>query len=312
MQTRMSRAARALSLGLAGAALAAAPGCIAVIGFGGAAGYGSYDYVEVDRSGLITPAKDARVVLDVETRNGAIEVERSEGKSVEVAAHFRTLNEDRAAGVGLELSHDAKTGVLRVRAVWPGGKPMNAHGGSEGVSFTVKVPRADGVRLSTSNGAITTHELAGEARLHTENGAVTVDRHDGPVSAHTSNGRIEARGVRGPVDLETSNGRIEIADAGGAVKARTSNGTIRAELGDGSPGPVDLRTSNGRVELAVGAAFVGSIEYGLDLGSIELRGFPEGSVERRGPRAGTVRAGDGPESTIRTSLGSILIEREGH
>lgn len=309
MHTRMNRAARVLSLGLAGAALAAAPGCVAVIGFDGHAAYRADDRVEAELTCSLTPANDARVLLDVEARNGGISVERYEGKSVEVLASFKALNEERAAGVGVKLHHDENTGVLLVRPVWPDGGPKNARGKSEGVSFAIRVPRTDGVRLESKNGALRIKRLGGEARLHTDNGAITVEHHAGPVTAHTSNGRIEVDGVDGAVDLESSNGAIEIENAGGAVKAHTSNGKIEAELASGSPGPVDLRTSNGRVELEVGRAFAGSIEYGLDLGSIELRGFPEGSVERRGPRAGTVRAGDGPESTVRTSLGSIRIER---
>jgi len=307
----IGRGTRVLGIGLAAAAVATMPACITVIGFDGGGSYGSYDYVEVQRKGVITPDKDARVLLDVETRNGAIAVERFDGKSVEVTADFRTLDQGRADGVGLDLSHDAKTGVLRVRAIWPGGEPKQARGGSEGVSFTIMVPRADGVTLVTKNGALAIDSLAGEARLNTSNGAITVDHHAGPVFASTSNGRIEMNAVDGDVDANTSNGAIELDDVHGAVTAETSNGRIEVDLGSGPGRPVELHTSNGSVDLTVGEAFAGSIDYGLSVGSVRLRGFPDDAVTKTGKHSGVIRLGDGPTSVVRTSLGSVTIEREG-
>lgn len=305
------RARRWAAIGLGAAALATMPACIMVIGFDGACVYEGYDYVEVQRTGTITPAEDARVVLDVENRNGSISVERSEGKSVEVVADFKTLDEERADGVGLELGHDAKTGVLRVRAVWPGGEPKRTRGGTESVAFTIKVPRTDGVRLESQNGSLTVKSLAGEARLTTANGSVKATHHAGAVYAESSNGRIEVRDVDGDVEATTDNGEIIVEDARGRVSAESSNGHLEVSLGSGSPGPVDLRTGNGSVELTVGSAFAGTIAYDASLGSVTIKGFPDGVVERSDRRSGTVRAGDGPGSRVETSTGSVTIKREG-
>ncbi|MEZ6319159.1 MAG: DUF4097 family beta strand repeat-containing protein [Phycisphaerales bacterium] len=305
------RARRWAAIGLGAVGLATMPACIMVIGFDGACVYEGYDYVEVQRTGTITPAEDARVVLDVETSNGSISVERFEGKSVEVVADFKTLDEERADGVGLDLGHDAKTGVLRVRAVWPGGEPRQARGGSESVSFKIRVPRTDGVRLESKNGSLTTKGLGGESTLHTSNGKITVNGHAGSVSAVTSNGKIEMHAVGGEVDANSSNGEISLEGVEGAAKAVTSNGRVEVELASTSTGPVELRTSNGSVDLTVGSAFAGSIDYGLSLGSVTLRGFPDNTVTKNAKNSGVIRLGDGPESVVRTSLGSITIEREG-
>ena len=225
--------------------------------------------------------------LKVTTRNGSISVKRDISRSdVAITATVRTTTEARLGEVAIVADRDA-SGVLAISAT----PPRGGWHGSEGCSFEVTTPGADGVDLSSSNGRLTAVGLAGDAHLQTSNGAIHVSEHSGRVEATTSNGRIEAATVDGP------------------IRARTSNGAVTVRVG--GPGPVDVGTSNGSVTLELTPAYRGELAVSTSNGAIRLpESFPSSVSVRsmNNGRAASLAVGEGgPRSTIQTSNGGVTV-----
>ena len=189
--------------------------------------------------------------LDVETRNGSIEVVcEAQRDDVTIAGERRARGKSYddalavAEGIEIEAAPDAaRPGVLRVAARCEGIDPDRG----PGASFRIAMPRGAALRLSTGNGTVEVRSAAGEVDVRTSNGRVMLTDIEGNVRAETSNGAVFARNVTGDVDLRSSNGRIELVGVGNAhVRAATSNGSISAVAVRGN---VHLRSSNGRIEL---------------------------------------------------------------
>ncbi|MFG0331179.1 MAG: DUF4097 domain-containing protein [Phycisphaerales bacterium] len=181
----------------------------------------------------------------------------------------------------------------------------------DGCSFTIRTPAADAATIVTRNGAVTVTGVTGPANLETSNGVITVRDHAGAVRAETSNGRISISGKSiGEVFASSSNGAIEVVDAAGPVEARTSNGAIRCSLTDAASGPVKARTSNGSVTLDLPVSIGGSLRADTSNGSVSVENGQSAAGLSASKKAATIQLSDGeggPESTINTSNGSIVI-----
>ncbi len=233
--------------------------------------------------------------LDIQTKNGAIDVQVVEVDSVEIDAHLKAMTQERLDLTEVVASR-LDDGTLYLRVVWPEGGRKS----SEGCSFDIRLPSAYGVTLVSSNGSLTLIGAAGEATMRTSNGRIHVENHDGNVVA------------------DTSNGRVVLAQIIGSVNVDTSNGAVRVDLADASSGPVHIDTSNGSVHVTVGGAFAGELAARTSNGSVSLVGFEPGEITEKSRRSCTLHAqsalgtpGEGGESRIRSSNGSISITRLG-
>jgi len=128
----------------------------------------------------------------------------------------------------------------------------------------------------------------------------------------SSNGSLSASDVRGRMRLRTSNGSIRLMDIAGDVEAATSNGSVNATLSgstwDGER--LDISTSNGSVRLTVPETYNARLVAGTSNGSIDV-GFPvtvQGNL-RRGRNIDTTLGSGGPTISVRTSNGSVRLER---
>jgi hypothetical protein len=228
--------------------------------------------------------------LSVETANGAITVEASapvpgSPSEVSIVAEIRATTAERLAATKVLADRDGG-GRLSVRLEWPDGRRE----GSEGCSFSIRLPDANGVEAAASNGKVRVAGLAGGARLRTSNGAVVVSGHRGDVAVKTSNGSVEVAGATARTDVETSNGRIHVS------------------LAEDGTGPALLQTSNGSIRLSVGAAFRGTIDADTSNGSVEVTGVAGAQVDRRSrTSARVVVSGGDAASRLRTSNGSIEV-----
>ncbi|MBL0927735.1 MAG: hypothetical protein IBJ11_08800 [Phycisphaerales bacterium] len=228
--------------------------------------------------------------IDVATSNGKVSVERAAVSAVSIRATIRAESAERAERVKIVAERAGGSGAsggapLTVRAEWPDGRRP-----SEGVAFSIDVPDAAGVSVSTSNGSIDVKGLSGRATLSTSNGAVNVWSHRGPVEAASSNGAIAIEQVPGP------------------VKALTSNGRVAVRLDDDGPGPVEVVTSNGRIELTVGPGFAGDVDAGTSNGTIALTPSAPGRKATLGTSARVpVGGAGGPTSILRTSNASVEV-----
>jgi hypothetical protein len=262
-----------LFISLAGSLLAASSlvGCVVVVG-----GRGHYYPAEFTGRATITETRTLTVEhqpgagLDVETRDGSIEVRRHNGPAVEIEARIRTDSEERLDLIDVSAER-ATDGTLRIRPVWPDG----VRRGWESCAFIVHVPDA------------------GSLRLQTEDGAIRVFGVGTSIEARTEDGAIEMIDVAGPVDAETEDGSVTLQQAGPGAPIRlvTEDGSVRVELDPGFRGGLEARTDDGAISctgvdtLAAGARF-----HGYE------------------PRRLRVQVGEGgPTSTLRTEDGSITI-----
>ena len=227
--------------------------------------------------------------LAIRGRNGRIEVSAEPGLDhvviearITCAANSYAEAQSRldATRISVERLDD---GTLEIQPVFP--QPRH---GNEGAALTVRVPAANGVNVSTSNGRIVVEGLSG------------------PLKMRTSNGRVIVRDHTGPADIITSNGAVVVTGHVGTLAVGTSNGSVEAA---GVTGPSRITTSNGSVKLQVGASFAGAVSFDTSNGSITVIDHSGRITETRlGRSSGRVVVGEGGEASIvDTSNGSIKL-----
>lgn len=243
--------------------------------------------------------------IALETANGGVTIRRADVYAVEITANVRARTQERLEATRIIAAPAG--GALRISVEWPEGRRL----GSEGCSFDVLLPSADGAQVRTSNGSIEIDGLAGLADLRSSNGRITVRDHLGDVDAHSSNGRITAERVAGGVRADTSNGGVTVLDVGGPVDVGTSNGSVRIALAPDNPGPVRAASSNGAIDAALSPAFAGELRASTSNGVVHFEGGDlRPRVLRMGRRTATLSFGEegaAAPSRLRTSNGSIRI-----
>lgn len=195
------------------------------------------------------------------------------------------------------------------------------------VKFVVTVPHKYSVDLRTSGGSISVSDLEGEAISRTSGGSLSFGNIKGKISGKTSGGSIHIGGCSGDVNINTSGGSITIGEVGGnveastsggsirvnevrgTIQARTSGGTIVAHISSQPEGDCSLRTSGGSIKVYL----VRDVKLDLDAKTSGGRVRSDLPVEVQGvigrSRLKGKINGGGPEFYIRTSGGSIRIEK---
>lgn len=162
------------------------------------------------------------------------------------------------------------------------------------VDLLIQVPRETTLNLRTMNGGkILVENVSGEIDAENLNGAVEIINASGAVVAHSQNGKITVALTRlaanKPMSFVTMNGAVDVtlpADAKANLKMKTENGEIWSDFDvklDASSRPPmveDSRKSGGRYRVRVDKTTYGTIN------------------------------GGGPELTMQTYNGSILIHKK--
>lgn len=209
------------------------------------------DAAEATRKQTLEAPAEVRSV-DVKNVNGDVSVTAGPRFSATVDLKATASSKEKAdellAGTKVRLENSA--GEITLLVEEPGArvtKSRSGHGWSvtypEGggsrhgsrveARWTVVLPSAIPLSVSSVNGAVATTGLEGTLDLTTVNGAVKVTGARGALKARTVNGRIEGSFASLPAasgaDLETVNGEILLrvpASASFALSARTMNGEI--------------------------------------------------------------------------------------
>lgn len=268
---------------LAGLGAILLPGCVIYVHDGGESFvYGVIE--EETRTSTLDHVTGSAV--DVKTENGAVTIEVSDRKDVQVTAKLRGLTKERLEATKvLAERRDDKTLAIYVK--WPEGGRKNV----EGCVLEIKLPDAGGATVRASNGALKLTGVKGKADLKTSNGTIKVSKHTGSLKLDTSNGSVTVEDASGPVEVDTSN--------------RPINVTLRAD----NAGPVNLDTSNGDVSLTVGKEFSGTLKVNTSNGSISLP--PEGAARVLSTSKGKAKVAfkdGGKDSSIDTSNGSVTVK----
>lgn len=237
--------------------------------------------------------------VDVEGRNGSIEINAAEGAEAVVIATISARSQARVDNAALRAETVGER--LTVRVDWPDGGARSG----DAVSFQIRTPAPRGVRALTTNGRVTLRDTAGEAEIDTTNAGVRVSQHAGDLIAETSNGSIDARDVGGSVEATTTNGSVDLNNIAGRAIATSSNGPISVQLAPTSPGPVRVRSSNGPIDLTLGSAFVGELRLSTSNGRIRVTGA---GTDESSSGVRVVRVGEGgAASEAATSNASITV-----
>ena len=186
--------------------------------------------------------------ITVRNVNGAIRVESTTGRNVEVTATKRWRRSDPKV-VTIEASRVNNGRDVLVCAKWspettctetgyntPRGRDGGTRNNDTSVEITVRLPAGAHVVANTVNGALEIRGATGEVRANTVNGGIDAESSGGPVSANTVNGSVRVRMGALPeqgASYKTVNGSITISIPSGAnavVEARTVNGSISTDF----------------------------------------------------------------------------------
>jgi DUF4097 and DUF4098 domain-containing protein YvlB len=243
----------------------------------------------------------------VQTQNGGVQIIAESSRSdVRIDAEFTCSGstqqeaDQRLAQAVLEVARDTSR-TLTIKSIFPGGVRNN-----DGASLIIRVPDAVGIDIQTSNGPVSLASLGGALKVRTSNASVTISDHDGPADIQSSNGSVTIRNLGGELMAITSNSGVNASGVKGRADIKTANGSIMLALDHSVAGPVLLHTSNSSITVSVGPAFTGDIQMNTSNGTVTASG-DDVKVLRTGNSDGTVHLGDGEQSIIKTSNGSITF-----
>jgi DUF4097 and DUF4098 domain-containing protein YvlB len=182
---------------------------------------------------------DASGSLEISNINGKIDVQPSDGNTVQVVAIKKAKGPSpeaaKAALERIQIVDEASAGRVKIETkVGPSGGGMFSRGGLQ-VEYRVRVPAGAEVKVETVNGGIEVTGLTGRINAETTNGGVQARDVAGTLVASTTNGGLDidlARMPEGGVKLECTNGGIKVRlprDAKATISARISNGGISAD-----------------------------------------------------------------------------------
>ncbi len=175
--------------------------------------------------------------VEISNVNGKINVVPSQGQKVEVVAvkiaRGATAEAAKQSLERAEIREESSRELVRVSTQIPRGGWLN--GGNTQVEYTVKVPAAAEVKLTTINGRVDVEGLSGRITAETTNGGVVARDVSGPIDASTTNGGVDVELSRVPdggARLGCTNGGIKLrlpADAKATLSASVTNGGIDAD-----------------------------------------------------------------------------------
>jgi Putative adhesin len=170
--------------------------------------------------------------LEIVNTNGKIEVEGTDGSTVEVRAE-RIARAATDSGASELLPRIAITETIKPDHVTIVTERVTGImvGANFEVRYHVRVPKNAVIRLTNTNGLVSTTATSGKLFARTTNGAVTVKDVTGAVDAQTTNGgvNVELASVSDRVTLKTTNGGVVVAvpsDAKADISASVTNGSI--------------------------------------------------------------------------------------
>ena len=212
--------------------------------------------------------------VEISNVNGKIDVQPSDGNTVEVVAtkvgRSGSPEAARQALERIEIVESASPAAIRIETKVQRGGGFMHMGGTE-VRYAVKVPASAQVQFSTVNGG------------------------------------IEVLGLNGRVGLETTNGGIRAREIGGPIEASTTNGGVDVELTQVAEPGVKLECTNGGIKLRLPGSSKATISASVTNGGIETNGLTIDATETSRRRLSGRLNGGGPSIRLEGTNGGIQI-----
>jgi hypothetical protein len=214
--------------------------------------------------------------VSIQNVNGKVEVEGTDGSTVEVSA------ERIARGATDRLANELLPRISISEYATPD-------------SVSIETQKLVGILIGASF----------EVRYHVK--APKTAR----IRATTVNGGIEAKSVDGRLIVRTTNGGVVVAGIRGGLEARTVNGGVRAMLASTGNGDVTLSTVNGGVRLVLPDTAKATVDATWVNGGISMSGLKfEVRDESRRHFEGLLNGGGTPIS-LHTVNGGVTLASNG-
>jgi hypothetical protein len=263
----------------------------------------------------VPAAPGGKLVLQTPIGNVRVQAGTNDQVSVEVERTGRL-----ASMLAVDVIEEG--GNVTVRARETGSSRLRL--GRSSATFVITVPARYSLDVNTRGGNINVGSIEGDISIATAGGSLSMENIDGSVNARTSGGSIKLGSSTGTavlrtaggsiragkvgvsLDAQTSGGTISLEDVAGSVSARTSGGSISANLIGGLTGDVSLRTSGGSIRVRAAESVIARVDASTSAGRVRS------DFHDVAGNASSLREdlnGGGPELMLRTSAGSITLER---
>ena len=299
-----ARWVKALAAPALAAVLAAAPGCVDLVG----SDLARAKYVERDEKHF---SVSGRPELTFTTFDGSIEIRPWDKPEVEVVVEKRGRDKSDVDRITVKATQDGNR--VEVTVTEPKHDGFNLEfGNHRSAKLLVSVPAASDVSARSGDGSIDIERVTGKLTLRSGDGSINGRGLAGEVTAHTGDGSIELANVRGDLSVDTGDGRIRLGGQMTSVHARSGDGsvTIEAEPGSTAEGDWDIVTGDGSVTLAVPDGFGAQLDAHTGDGGIRMEDVTISNVSGqlgRNTLKGTLGAG-GRNVRVRTGDGSITLK----
>ena len=308
-----------------GKAIGGASGLAAILLLGGCSGMAGFEGVTEEFHNTYNMGPGGH--LELNNRNGSLEITGWDRKSVEVSGTKYAPDQEGLKDVKVDVRQDGDRLSIRTET------PRNDwHGGGYGVRYRIHVPRQFTLdRVETTNGSVTAEDLegggqvkstngklvvsrlTGDYRLETTNGAVELDDLSGSDRVVTTNGAVRGRMKQGSLDAHSTNGSIDLTvtnpQTDQPIRVNTTNGSIKLALAEFNGNPVHAETTHGSVTLRLPSDVNGQLRAETSLSKIS-NDLPLTSTDEQSKHSLSGKLGSGgPAIEASTTTGSIRIER---
>lgn len=186
--------------------------------------------------------------------------------------------------------------------LWGGGR------GPAPVDYTVKVPAASSVSISTVACNVVARDLIGSLHTRSVTGVVDVQRIGGNIILSTTNGKIQGQELGGTLGVKSVNGGIDLRRCSlSGLQAKTVNGKISIETSLDPQGSYSAGTVNGSCRLAVPQDSRGSVEARFTNGGVSCELPCQLLDSSRNHWHGQFGGGGGANITFKAVNGSLTI-----
>lgn len=275
--------------------------------------------VHVD-SGGFTARKEQRFsvtgrpTIDLDTFDGAIEVQAWNKPEVLVVVESRASSKALLEGINIETDSDDSRVTLKVTARDQGGWSFESGGVSRSAKLIATVPIDSEVRLRSGDGSVHVERVRGLIHARTDDGRIVMRGVAGEMVADSGDGSVQMEDVDGRCTVSTRDGSVLVSGRlRGGLKATTGDGSVTVRAADGSDVSEDwqIETADGGVVLALPERIDARLDARTNDGRIALNGYPDLTVEREGDSRSlqTVFGKGDRVMRIRTGDGSITLKR---
>ena len=275
--------------------------------------------VHVD-SGGYTARKEQRFTvtgrptIDLDTFDGAIEVQAWSKPEVLVVVETRASSKALLEGIDITTEHEASRVTLKVTAPDKSGWSFETGGVSRSAKVIATVPIDSQVRLRSGDGSVRVERVRGVIDARTDDGRIVMRDVAGTIVADSGDGSVQMEDVDGQCTVSTRDGSVLVSGRlRGGLKATTGDGSVTVRAAEGSEVSDDwqIETTDGGVVLSLPELFAARLDARTNDGRISLNGYPDLTIEREGEgRVLQAVLGKGERALrIRTGDGSITLKR---